>query len=112
MQKGLKMSNPSAEADRGLALRCANHIEDRVIGRRDMLFGLWAGAQLGLPEESRAIYALEVMAVGLMDPRPDDVVDKLMHDFSTNGIPITRGQILVQLSKTHRLVHAQCAATE
>ncbi len=64
---------------------------------------LWAGTQLGLPEESRAIYALEVMAAGLMDPKPDDVVDKIMHDFSARGIPITRGQILVQLSKIHRL---------
>jgi hypothetical protein len=107
MQNGLKMSNASAEGDRGFPMRFENHIEERMIGRRDMLVGLWAGAQLGLPEDSRAIYALEVMAVGLTD-----VVDKLMHDFSTNGIPITRGQILVQLSKTHRLVHAQCAATE
>jgi hypothetical protein len=43
-----------------------------------------------------------------MDPRPNDVVDKIMHDFSTRGIPITRGQILVQLSKIHRRVAAQC----
>ncbi len=104
MQNGLSTSNAGAEADRGFAARFANHIEDRVIGRRDMLVGLWAGARLGLPEESRAIYALEVMAAGLMDPRPDDVVDKIMHDFTTRGIPITRGEILVQLSKIHRLV--------
>jgi hypothetical protein len=100
MQNGLKMSNPGADADRGFPLRFENQIEERMIGRRDMLFGLWAGAQLGLPEDSRAIYALEVMTAGLMDPRPDDVVDKI----PTHGIPITRGQILVQLSKVHRLV--------
>jgi hypothetical protein len=104
MQNKLKMSNAAAETDRGFLVRFENHIEDRMIGRRDMLVGLWAGAQLGLPEESRAVYALEVMAAGLMDPRPDDVVDKIMHDFSTRGISITRGQILVQLSKIHRLV--------
>jgi hypothetical protein len=51
------------------------------------------------------------MAAGLMDPRPDDVVDKMMHDFSMRGIPITRGQILVQLSKTHRLVEMEHVAT-
>src|SRR5260370_39953050 len=106
MQNGLKMSN-SGEADRGFPVRLENQIEERMIGRRDMLVGLWAGAQLGLPEEGRAIYALEVMAAGLMDPRPDDVVDKIVHDFSTHGIPITRGQILVQLSKIHRLVDTQ-----
>jgi hypothetical protein len=107
MQNGLKMSNSGAYADRGFPLRFENQIEERMIGRRDMLFGLWAGAQLGLPEDSRAIYALEVMTAGLMDPRPDDVVDKIIHDFSTHGIPITRGQILVQLSKIHRLVDNQ-----
>jgi hypothetical protein len=106
MQNGLRTSNAGAEADRGFPMRFENHIEDRMIGRRDMLVGLWAGTQLGLPKESRAIYALEVMAAGLMEPRPDDVVDKIMHDFSTKGIPITRGQILVQLSKIHRLVDA------
>jgi hypothetical protein len=112
MQSGLKMLNGGAKVDRGFPVRFENPIEDRMIGRRDMLVGLWAGAQLGLPEESRAVYPLEVMAAGLMDPRPDDVVDKLMHDFSTNGIPITRGQILVQLSKMHRLVDTQYAETE
>jgi hypothetical protein len=111
MQNKLKMSNAGAETDRGFPVRFENPIEDRMIGRRDMLVGLWAGAQLGLPEESRAVYALEVMAAGLMDPRPDDVVDKIMHDFSTLGIPITRGQILVQLSKIHRLVDMQRVAT-
>ena len=109
MQNELKMSNAGAEADRGLAVRFENHTEDRLIGHRDI--GLWAGAQLGLPEGSRTIYALQVMAAGLMDPRPNDVVDKIMHDFSTRGIPITRGQILVQLSKIHRLVDMQRVAT-
>ena len=111
MQNKLKISNAGAQTDRGFPRRFENPIEDRMIGRRDMMVGLWAGAQLGLPEESRAIYALEVMAAGLMDPRPDDVVDKIMHDFSTRGIPITRGQILVQLSKIHRLVDMQRVAT-
>jgi len=55
MQNELKMSNAGAEADRGLAVRFENHTEDRLIGRRDMLIGLWAGAQLGLPEGSRTI---------------------------------------------------------
>jgi hypothetical protein len=42
---------------------------DYLIGRRDMLVGLWAGELLGLPEESRAMYAMEVMAAGLFGIR-------------------------------------------
>ena len=71
-----------------------------------MLVGLWAGEQLGLPGESRAIYALEVMAAGLLETGPEDVVDKISRDFIKRGIEITRGEILVQVSKEHRLAVA------
>jgi hypothetical protein len=44
------------------------------------------------------------MAAGLMAPGPADVVDKVAHDFMEQGVLIDRGEILVQLSGTHRLV--------
>jgi hypothetical protein len=44
------------------------------------------------------------MAAGMMSRGLDDVVDRIAHDFAERGISITRGQILVQLSKVHRLV--------
>ena len=40
MQSGLKMLNGGAEVDRGFPVRFENPIEDRMIGRRDMLVGL------------------------------------------------------------------------
>jgi hypothetical protein len=79
---------------------------DRLIGRRDMLVGLWAGELLGLPEERRAMYAMEVMAAGLLDSEPADIVDKVSRDFTAQGIHITKGEILAQVSKKHRLVAA------
>jgi hypothetical protein len=75
---------------------------DHLIGRRDMLVGLWAGEQLGLLGESRAIYALEVMSAGLLETGPEDIVDKISRDFVKRGIDITRGEILVQVSKKYR----------
>jgi hypothetical protein len=74
-----------------------------------MRVGLWAGAMLGLPEESRAVYALEVMVAGILDPGHDDVVDKIMHDFIRKGVPITRAQILAQLSKDRHFVTTRSA---
>jgi hypothetical protein len=85
-----------------LSPRFDNDIDERFIGRRDMLVGLWAGEQLGLPEDGRIMYALEVMAAGMMDPEPNGVVDKIEHDFIERGLSITRGQILAQFSKSHR----------
>src|SRR3974390_3687378 len=94
----------SAELD--LTARLGTSTRGHLIGRRDMLVGLWAGEQLGLPGESRAIYALEVMAAGLLETGPEDVIDKISHDFVKRGIDITRGKILVQVSKKHRLAVA------
>jgi hypothetical protein len=102
------MSN--GRQDRALTSRFENDIAERFIGRRDMLVGLWAGEQLGLPEESRTIYALEVMAAGMMDPEPNGAVDKVERDFTERGIAITRGQILMQISKSHRQVAARMMA--
>jgi hypothetical protein len=110
-RRSFDMSNGKQEANRDLSLRFENDIADRFIGRRDMLVGLWAGEKLGLPEEDRTIYALEVMAAGMMDPEPDGIVAKIAHDFTERGILIGRGQILVQLSKSHRLVAERAMAS-
>jgi hypothetical protein len=87
-----------------------NRHPGQLIGRRNMLIGLWAGARLGFSEESRAIYAMEVMAIGLIELGPDDIADKICRDFTRRGVPITRGEILVEISKNHRLVTARYAA--
>ena len=68
------------------------------IARRNMQLGLWAGAQLKLSQEGRAIYALAVMVAGMVDSGHDDVIDKITHDFARYCVPITRRQIRLQLS--------------
>lgn len=103
------MSNEVSEAPRNFAAQFAADSADRVNARRNMRVGIWAGAKLGLSEESRAAYALEVMVAGMIDAGHDDVVDKIMHDFAERGIAMTRGQILVQLNKDHHYVTAHFA---
>ena len=101
------LGTPKVEsAEHDLIARLETSTRGPLIGRRDMLVGLWAGEQLGLPGESRAIYALEVMAAGLLETGREDVVDKISRDFVKRGIDITRGEILVQVSKKHRLAVA------
>jgi hypothetical protein len=111
MRKELGTSDAGA-ARGNLALQLAADNRDHLISRRNMMVGLWAGEQLGLPEESRAIYAMEVMVAGFLESQPDDVVDKISHDFTKSGIAITRGEILVQVSKKHRLAAARFVAKE
>ena len=97
------MSNAAYEAPQNL-VRFATDSMDRLNARCNMRVGLWAGAKLDLPEESRAVYALEVMVAGMIDLGHDDVIDKIMSDLNKHGVPITRGQILVQLSKERHCV--------
>ena len=104
------MSIAISEAPRNFAVQFAADSADRLNARCNMRVGLWAGAKLGLPEESRAVYALEVMLAGMVDSGHDAVVDKIMGDFAKRGIPMTRRQILVQLSKDHHFVTTHCAA--
>jgi hypothetical protein len=98
------MSNAVSEIPRSIAVQFAADSADRMNARRNMRVGIWAGSKLGLSEEGRAAYALEVMVAGMIDAGHDDVVDKIMHDFAERRIPMTRGQILVQLNKDHQHV--------
>jgi len=101
------MSNAISEAPRNFAVQFVADSADRLNARRNMRLGLWAGSKLGLPEESCAVYALEVMAAGMIDSGHDDVVDKIKRDLTKQGIPMTRRQILAQLSESHQLVATQ-----
>lgn len=103
------MSNAISEAPRNFAVQFAADSAERLNARCNMRVGLWAGSKLGLPEEGCAVYALEVMVAGMIDSGHDDVVNKIMHDFTKQGIPMMRRQILAQFSESHHLVTTQRA---
>ena len=42
------------------------------------------------------MYAMVVMAAGLFESEPEDVVDKISRDFTERGIHDTRGEIFIQ----------------
>jgi hypothetical protein len=96
------MSNTAPEVQQNLSKHFEADSADRRIARRNMQIGLWAGTQLKLSQEGCAIYALEVMVAGMIDSGHDEVVEKIMGDFAKQGVSISRGQILVQLSKNCR----------
>jgi hypothetical protein len=104
MQKESTMSNAISEAPRSFAAQFAADSAERMNARCNTRVGLWAGAKLGMSEERRAAYALEVMVAGMIDTGHDDVVDKIMHDFAERGVPMSRRQILEQLSKDQQFV--------
>ena len=101
MQREPKMSNAISEPPQNFARQFAADSADRMKARCNMRVGLWAGAKLGLSEESRAAYAVEVMIAGMVDAGHGDVVDKIMHDCAKRNIPMTRWRILAQLNREY-----------
>jgi hypothetical protein len=98
------MSNTVPEPHENLATVLEAEPADSRIARRNMQLGLWAGAQLKLSQEGRAIYALAVMVAGMVDSGHDDVINKIARDFAKQGIPITRGQIRLHLGRDRHLI--------
>jgi len=87
------MSNAISEAAQNLAGEFVTATRERTYARRNMRLGLWA------------------MVAGMIDPGDDDVVDKIIGDFTAQGVPMTRGDILEQLGTDYRFVMTDGAAT-
>lgn len=68
-----------------------------IIGRRNMLIGVWAGEQLGLGEDALFDYVRSVMDADLLEPGPQDVINKVRSDFAGRGIAITEAGIASKL---------------
>ena len=87
-------------------------IEDCVVSRRNFYLGLWAGAQLGLADEGLQEYARAVVAADYEEPGPEDVIRKLVRDFSAHGHVMTRQEIVRQLWRTQAIAARQFAVSD
>lgn len=61
---------------------------DGEIARRNVLFGLWAGARLGLAGDDLERYAWSVHFADRDEPGHDDVIAKVAGDLATRGIAV------------------------
>jgi hypothetical protein len=63
------------------------------IVRRNKLLGTWAAEQLGLVGDGARAYSHD-LAMGTLDPRRRDVLDKIRRDFTSAGVVQSDEQIL------------------
>jgi hypothetical protein len=75
-------------------------IEDCVIARRNFYLGLWAGRTLGLSGDAHRQYACSVVAADYEETGRDDVIRKLMRDFTARGVAIARAEIEQEMRAT------------
>ena len=64
-------------------------LEFKVNARRNKLLGLWAAAELGLTGGDAEAYAKSVVMADLEKPGDEDVVEKVVADFTAKGIEMT-----------------------
>ena len=73
----------------------------KVTARRNKLLGLWAAGEMGLTGEAAANYAKEVVVADLAETGDEDVIRKILADFSAKGV--TRSDHLIR-SKMQELL--------
>jgi len=82
----------------------------RVTARRNRLFGLWAGARLGLPGgEEAETYAKAVAAADFEAPGDDDVINKVLPDLQEKGIAVTEAELRTELERAAAEARRQIA---
>jgi hypothetical protein len=77
------------------ALDCETR--DGEIARRNVLFGLWAGARLGLAGDDLERYAWSVHFADGDKPGHDDVIAKVSRDLAARGFAVRDSWLREQL---------------
>ena len=85
---------------------------DSVIERRNFFLGVWAGQLLGYEDDDLALYAGEIMASDLEEQGPQDVIARLVRDFTAHGVTMTAAEIGARMTQAERLVRAELLNTD
>ncbi|AIK96806.1 DUF1476 domain-containing protein [Candidatus Odyssella acanthamoebae] len=75
--------------------------------KRDHTVGLWAAEIFGYDDEKAKRYAKEVIVADLEEPGDEDIIRKLIADFETHGISMTRQEIEKQLLLAEEKIKSQ-----
>lgn len=68
-------------------------LQFKVNNRRNKLLGLWAAEKMGLDNVAADVYAKEVVAADFEKPGHEDVVEKVMADFTARGTNVSEHEL-------------------
>ena len=71
----------------------------KITARRNKLLGLWAAEKLGLEGDDADCYAKEVVASDFEKPGDDDVVEKVMGDFSNKSVDVSEKDLRKEMER-------------
>ncbi len=84
----------------------------KATARRNKLVGLWAANKLGKQGDAAEQYAKDVVMADFESGGADDVVDKLLGDFSAAGITISKKEILEEMERQMPIARDQVLAAK
>lgn len=71
----------------------------KMTARRNRLLGEWAAEKMGMNGEEKTAYAKEVVAADFEEAGDEDVIRKLLADFTAKGVDVGDADIRVALDK-------------
>lgn len=74
-------------------------LQFKVNVRRMKLLGLWAAEKMGMDGVAADVYAKEVVAADFEKPGHDDVIEKVMADFTERGTNVSEHQLRRQMEE-------------
>lgn len=81
--------------------------EFKVVARRNKLLGLWAAEQMGITGTAADAYAKDVVAADFEEPGDDDVVRKVLGDFSGKNVAINEHKLRLQMERLMEVAREQ-----
>ena len=83
-----------------------------VVARRNVLFALWAGGELGLTGADLTAYSVEVHVSDYEITGDGDILAKVMDALHAAGLPYRLAELRLRLAECHRKALLQTHATD
>ena len=82
-------------------------LEFKANARRNKLLGLWAAEQMGISGEAADDYAKEVVISNFDRPGDEDVLEKVLKDFTDKGLDISASRLRKEMDGLMETARAQ-----
>ena len=74
-------------------------LDFKIMARRNKLLGLWAAEKLGISGADAEAYAKEVVMSDFEKPGEEDVVEKVMGDFTDKEAGVEESELRAQMAR-------------
>ena len=82
-------------------------LEFKATARRNKLLGQWAAEQMGISGSEVEDYAKEVVISDFDRPGDEDVLEKVLGDFTANGIDISASKLRKEMDSLMEVAREQ-----